>query len=327
MRSGVPLLKKKAFDPAAATRVPGRQGGARAGVRWLGAGRRRGADAAGPGAACCRPKAPAWHPRGQQWLPGRRAPASPVAASPFPPLPPPPLPADCPVACIAQLEHSGSAAPGQPTSIQDFQTATQLAGVMTSVCTCTIDKIRGHLRMKVLRCGCSHGCITMHVHLGTGCPWPSCCTAVGQAHHDGSCSPPPPPPLAVCLMCGRVAQVVVHNLPWTCSWQQLKDAFLAAGVPRVERADVIVDSAGRSRCRLRPRRAPAPGAATQLSARIRGCDPGDLPTTVPAAVCAGPLALHAAGVNAGRLVDWWTRYRRKNGKPGVYRTQSYAPFP
>lgn len=43
-------------------------------------------------------------------------------------------------------------------------------------------------------------------------------------------------------------QVVVHNLPWTCSWQQLKDAFLAAGVPQVERADVIIDSAGRSRC-------------------------------------------------------------------------------
>ncbi len=42
-------------------------------------------------------------------------------------------------------------------------------------------------------------------------------------------------------------QVVVHNLPWTCTWQQLKDAFTDAGVQNVERADVIIDSAGRSR--------------------------------------------------------------------------------
>ena len=47
------------------------------------------------------------------------------------------------------------------------------------------------------------------------------------------------------------AQVVVHNLPWTCTWQQLKDAFTDAGVSNVERADVIIDSAGRSRCRPR----------------------------------------------------------------------------
>jgi len=43
-------------------------------------------------------------------------------------------------------------------------------------------------------------------------------------------------------------QVVVHNLPWTCSWQQLKDAFVEAGVANIERADVIIDSSGRSRC-------------------------------------------------------------------------------
>jgi RNA recognition motif-containing protein len=42
-------------------------------------------------------------------------------------------------------------------------------------------------------------------------------------------------------------QVVVHNLPWTCSWQQLKDAFVEAGVANIERADVIIDSSGRSR--------------------------------------------------------------------------------
>ncbi len=46
------------------------------------------------------------------------------------------------------------------------------------------------------------------------------------------------------------AQVVVHNLPWTCTWQQLKDAFTDAGVQNVERADVIIDSAGRSRSAL-----------------------------------------------------------------------------
>ena len=39
----------------------------------------------------------------------------------------------------------------------------------------------------------------------------------------------------------------MHNLPWTCTWQQLKDAFTDAGVQNVERADVIIDSAGRSR--------------------------------------------------------------------------------
>eukprot|EP00192_Tetraselmis_astigmatica_P020173 CAMPEP_0117688292 /NCGR_PEP_ID=MMETSP0804-20121206/23729_1 /TAXON_ID=1074897 /ORGANISM="Tetraselmis astigmatica, Strain CCMP880" /LENGTH=209 /DNA_ID=CAMNT_0005500689 /DNA_START=492 /DNA_END=1121 /DNA_ORIENTATION=+ len=40
-------------------------------------------------------------------------------------------------------------------------------------------------------------------------------------------------------------QVVVHNLPWTCSWQTLKDAFSECG--EVERADIIQDSTGRSR--------------------------------------------------------------------------------
>lgn len=39
-------------------------------------------------------------------------------------------------------------------------------------------------------------------------------------------------------------QVVVHNLPWTCQWQQLKDHFKEW---RVERADVVYDAWGRSR--------------------------------------------------------------------------------
>ena len=40
-------------------------------------------------------------------------------------------------------------------------------------------------------------------------------------------------------------QVVVHNLPWDCTWQQLKDAFADCG--DIDRADVVFDSRGRSR--------------------------------------------------------------------------------
>ena len=40
-------------------------------------------------------------------------------------------------------------------------------------------------------------------------------------------------------------QVVVHNLPWSCTWQMLKDVF--SETPGVVRADVIIDSSGRSR--------------------------------------------------------------------------------
>jgi hypothetical protein len=39
-------------------------------------------------------------------------------------------------------------------------------------------------------------------------------------------------------------QVVVHNLPWTCTWQQLKDCFREW---KVERADIVEDQWGRSR--------------------------------------------------------------------------------
>ena len=40
-------------------------------------------------------------------------------------------------------------------------------------------------------------------------------------------------------------QVVVHNLPWSCTWQMLKDHFSNQG--GLERADVIMDASGRSR--------------------------------------------------------------------------------
>jgi len=39
-------------------------------------------------------------------------------------------------------------------------------------------------------------------------------------------------------------QVVVHNLPWSTTWQQLQDIFKEW---KVERADVVYDSWGKSR--------------------------------------------------------------------------------
>lgn len=53
----------------------------------------------------------------------------------------------------------------------------------------------------------------------------------------------PPPPGQPGFSSGL--QVVVHNLPWDCTWQQLKDAF--AGCGEIDRADVVFDSRGRSR--------------------------------------------------------------------------------
>lgn len=53
----------------------------------------------------------------------------------------------------------------------------------------------------------------------------------------------PPPPGQPGFSSGL--QVVVHNLPWDCTWQQLKDAFSACG--EIDRADVVFDSRGRSR--------------------------------------------------------------------------------
>lgn len=53
----------------------------------------------------------------------------------------------------------------------------------------------------------------------------------------------PPPPGQPGFSSGL--QVVVHNLPWDCTWQTLKDAFAACG--DIERADVVFDSRGRSR--------------------------------------------------------------------------------
>jgi RNA recognition motif. (a.k.a. RRM, RBD, or RNP domain) len=53
----------------------------------------------------------------------------------------------------------------------------------------------------------------------------------------------PPPPGQPGFSSGL--QVVVHNLPWDCTWQQLRDAFQDCG--EIERADVVFDSRGRSR--------------------------------------------------------------------------------
>lgn len=53
----------------------------------------------------------------------------------------------------------------------------------------------------------------------------------------------PPPPGQPGFSSGL--QVVVHNLPWDCTWQQLRDAFQEIG--DIERADVVFDSRGRSR--------------------------------------------------------------------------------
>lgn len=63
----------------------------------------------------------------------------------------------------------------------------------------------------------------------------------GRAHvGTGERRPPPGTPGV-----SSGLQVVVHNLPWNTTWQQLKDAFVDIGT--IERADVIIDSSGRSR--------------------------------------------------------------------------------
>jgi len=63
-------------------------------------------------------------------------------------------------------------------------------------------------------------------------------------------------------------QVVVHNLPWNCTWQNLKDAF-AENTQNIERADVITDSTGRSR------RAPSQRRHSPLHLTYRWvCTPG-----------------------------------------------------
>ena len=55
--------------------------------------------------------------------------------------------------------------------------------------------------------------------------------------------PRPPPPGTPGYSSGL--QVVVHNLPWECTWQTLREAFEDIGP--IERADVVFDSHGRSR--------------------------------------------------------------------------------
>ena len=74
---------------------------------------------------------------------------------------------------------------------------------------------------------------------------PSLCT---QRHASSHCqlSVKVHNTLAGCKLAGLCLQVVVHNLPWNTTWQQLKDAFVDTGT--IERADVIIDSSGRSRC-------------------------------------------------------------------------------
>jgi RNA recognition motif-containing protein len=50
--------------------------------------------------------------------------------------------------------------------------------------------------------------------------------------------------LLLLLLLGVSLQVVVHNLPWSTTWQQLKDMFKEF---KVERADVVYDTWGKSR--------------------------------------------------------------------------------
>ena len=56
-------------------------------------------------------------------------------------------------------------------------------------------------------------------------------------------APRPPPPGTPGYSSGL--QVVVHNLPWDCTWQTLREAFQDIGP--IEWADVVFDSHGRSR--------------------------------------------------------------------------------
>ncbi|KAL3130917.1 hypothetical protein ABBQ38_000244 [Trebouxia sp. C0009 RCD-2024] len=65
----------------------------------------------------------------------------------------------------------------------------------------------------------------------------------GRADGRGFLGERRPPPGTPGVSSGL--QVVVHNLPWNTTWQQLKDAFVDTGT--IERADVIIDSSGRSR--------------------------------------------------------------------------------
>jgi hypothetical protein len=65
---------------------------------------------------------------------------------------------------------------------------------------------------------------------------PSTCLLRSRAEHDACCA---------VASCACAAQVVVHNLPWTTTWQQLKDLFKEW---KVDRADVVYDSWGKSRC-------------------------------------------------------------------------------
>lgn len=82
---------------------------------------------------------------------------------------------------------------------------------------------------------------------GSGGPYPGQMYARGRGQYFPGgrnwAGARPPPPGQPGFSSGL--QVVVHNLPWDCTWQQLRDAFQECG--EVERADVVFDSRGRSR--------------------------------------------------------------------------------
>lgn len=65
----------------------------------------------------------------------------------------------------------------------------------------------------------------------------------GRARNPGRIVERRPPPGTPGVSSGL--QVVVHNLPWSCTWQNLKDHF--ADRAGLERADVIIDGDNRSR--------------------------------------------------------------------------------
>lgn len=114
---------------------------------------------------------------------------------------------------------------------------------------------------RLYRSACS-GCpvLLRMVHSGLLLHLRICCKHASGSHE--LCAMPAAAIALVCLAalrplltlaqpftCSLPCQVVVHNLPWDCTWQQLKDAFIACG--DIERADVVFDSRGRSRCASR----------------------------------------------------------------------------
>jgi hypothetical protein len=113
-------------------------------------------------------------------------------------------------------------------------------------------------------------------------PHPAASLAMGMPVAVGVPGGPPPPPRPPRPPPGTPGvssgvQVVVHNLPWTTTWQCLKDAF--ASCDGVERADVILDGAGRSRGFGTVRLSTAAGAKAAVDA-MNGADVGGRTITV-----------------------------------------------